>query len=286
MTGAAPLPGRQGQGPVWAGRRALEALEQEGSYQVLTVHSRGFWAATPRGVVGLLRLPAPRAQRLIGLDPGLPLPAAMSPETTVLTRSGSRLVWTAAGGNRVVLDISLVPLWDPPPLEPPDQAPAGLPQRAAHARRVLALLASRDLDVPAQAVAALAAAARAADLPALAAAVSALAGRGGGLTPSGDDVLAGFAALCRPYLRDALRPLLAGAATTRLSKDLLMDACDGHLFEPAAALARWLLGQEPHPVAALMGRLLRIGHLSGLGLATGLLAAADLLVEGRTGLGR
>jgi len=236
--------------------------------------------------VGLLRLPAPRAQRLIGLDPGLPLPAATAAGAPVLLRSGSRLAWTAAGGNRIACDLTAVPVWDPPPLEPPGQVPAGLQRRTAHARRVLALLAPRELDVPARAVAALVAAARAADPRALAGAVGALAGRGAGLTPSGDDVLAGFAGLARRELRGALRPLLAGAATTRLSRDLLLDACDGHLFEPAALVARWLLGQEHGPASPLLARLLRVGALSGLGLATGLLAAAALLGEDRPGLAR
>ncbi|HEX6990156.1 MAG TPA: DUF2877 domain-containing protein [Bacillota bacterium] len=262
-----------GGGAIWVGRRALELLGSgAGVFTVTTSHGAGFWVLTPGGVVGLLRPPAPRGIRLIGLDATLPLPAVPPRGETAVTWDGSRLTWTAAGGVVAVCDLRAAPRWNPPPLEPPPLPPGGMGDRAARARRLLALLAPRPLDLPSEDVAALAAARG--DEHALRAAVDRLAGRGGGLTPSGDDVLAGFAGLCPPALRTVLRRLFADAATTRLSRDLLMDACDGYLLEPAATFARWLLGEEGEPPAAILGRLVRIGHQSGLGLATGLLAAA------------
>lgn len=270
-------------GIAWAGRRALDALAAAGTHRVLAVHGRGFWVETPAGVVGLLRLPAPRSPRLVGLEPALPLPPACLARPPELEVNGSRLAWTGPGGSRIVADLAAAPVWDPPPVVAPAEPPAGLAERAAQASRLLRLLSSRELDVPAAAVQALAAAARSADEAALALAVAGLAGRGAGLTPSGDDVLAGFALLSPPDLRRRLRHLARTAATTRLSRDLLLDACGGHSFEPAVDLARWLLGRESGQPAQLLSRLLRVGHLSGLGLATGMLAAAGAPAGGHDG---
>lgn len=67
--------------------------------------------------------------------------------------------------------------------------------------------------------------------------VPALAGRGGGLTPEGDDLIAGFAAgLVLFHHRDAEAKALADAAslrTTSLSATLLRHAAAGELPEPA-----------------------------------------------------
>ncbi len=92
----------------------------------------------------------------------------------------------------------------------------------------------------------------------------ALAGRGAGLTPSGDDLLCGFAAgLVLWHGREAeARSIVAAAAprTTRLAAELLRCAARGELPEPAHTL---LESGDPEP-------LRRFGHSSGRALLLGL----------------
>lgn len=97
--------------------------------------------------------------------------------------------------------------------------------------------------------------------------VAALAGRGGGLTPSGDDLLCGYAAgLVLFGGRHAEAADIAHRAaprTTRLSATLLRHAARGELPSPAHAL---LEDGDPEP-------LRRFGHSSGRALLVGLALA-------------
>jgi hypothetical protein len=106
-----------------------------------------------------------------------------------------------------------------------------------------------------------------------------LLGRGPGLTPAGDDVLAGWllAVHHEPALRDPLLPLVAAArgATTALSAALLDDAAAGRGVPAALALADALGGHgDRTAVRVALERLLRVGHTSGAALAHGLLRGA------------
>lgn len=100
------------------------------------------------------------------------------------------------------------------------------------------------------------------------AAVDDLVGRGGGLTPAGDDLLAGCLAALRARrapAADALgRAVLrrARGRTSRLSAALLAAADQGAVVPEAAAVLRG------RPGAA--DRLLALGHTSGWYLAAGL----------------
>ena len=97
--------------------------------------------------------------------------------------------------------------------------------------------------------------------------VAALAGRGGGLTPSGDDILCGFAAgLVLFGGRSAEALAIAGSAgprTTRLSATLLNCAARGELPSPAHDL---LERGDRAPLEAF-------GHSSGRALLVGLALA-------------
>ena len=103
--------------------------------------------------------------------------------------------------------------------------------------------------------------------PPLAVDALALAGRGGGLTPYGDDVLAGYAAGLVLWRADRTQAqAIADAAaprTTPLAATLLRHAARGELPEPAHAL---LERADPEP-------LCRFGHSSGRGLLLGLALA-------------
>lgn len=110
----------------------------------------------------------------------------------------------------------------------------------------------------------------------------ALIGLGGGLTPSGDDVLCGVlaggrtlaAALHLGSLDESLghvgEAVSADAAerTTALSAALLWHAARAELARPARDLLRGLLGRTP--VGPAMTALLAVGHSSGRDLAIGL----------------
>ncbi len=104
-----------------------------------------------------------------------------------------------------------------------------------------------------------------------------LLGLGSGLTPSGDDVLAGYLAGAAAYGLpvDELRTFVCAEAprrTTTLSAALLRHAAAGEAIPQVCRLLLALddgIGTD----AALAG-LLRVGHTSGAALAAGVLAAA------------
>jgi len=101
---------------------------------------------------------------------------------------------------------------------------------------------------------------------------TALVGRGPGLTPEGDDLVAGAAAVLAASGRGSLAAALVGTdlrrRTTALSATLLELAGTGLGPEPLQAL----LAGDP----AALDRLLRLGHSTGRAYALG--AAAGLIV--------
>lgn len=107
-----------------------------------------------------------------------------------------------------------------------------------------------------------------------------LLGRGPGLTPSGDDVLAGYLLAAGAFGVDA-RPVRAvvlsraSTATTALSARLLHHAVRGEGIAEVVDLVHALGGGE---LKQTLARLLQVGHTSGAALATGVaLAAGDTL---------
>ena len=128
------------------------------------------------------------------------------------------------------------------------------------------------------------------------AAALALLGRGSGLTPSGDDVLAGALAGLNllpatvgvgvPVWRETFGQRVADQGpvrTTLLSAALLAAAARGEVPSPVAELLRALGGRGP--LRANAERLTRVGHTSGAALAAGVLLAARTVVRwhGRQG---
>jgi hypothetical protein len=113
-----------------------------------------------------------------------------------------------------------------------------------------------------------------------AATVEPLLGRGTGLTPAGDDLIAGALAALRALdspraesLGAAVRALAPGR-TTRLSAALLAAADEGAVIPEAAAVLRALAGAGD--LAAAVDGLRAVGHTSGAYLAAGLLVGARL----------
>jgi hypothetical protein len=104
-----------------------------------------------------------------------------------------------------------------------------------------------------------------------------LLGAGPGLTPAGDDVVAGALAACALSgggpSPDVVRRLLSRArqATTALSAALLWCAAVGQVVPQAAGFLRALSGDAG--VQPALGRLRAVGSTSGTALALGLTAA-------------
>jgi hypothetical protein len=112
------------------------------------------------------------------------------------------------------------------------------------------------------------------DPSSLARASRGLAGLGPGLTPSGDDFLAGFAAawtlvgaslgLDGAACRRVTVALLAGAARgARRSVMQPRHACRGELLEPMTRFVGALLAEGPHDVKSMSGALLRSDRRPG-----------------------
>jgi hypothetical protein len=115
-------------------------------------------------------------------------------------------------------------------------------------------------------------------------AVTSLLGRGSGLTPAGDDLLAGTLASLRALDSPAADDLgtavraLAPRRTTRLSAALLEAADVGAVIPEAAGVLRALTGIGEVETAA--GRLVDVGHTSGWHLAAGLLVGVTHAMAG------
>ncbi len=129
------------------------------------------------------------------------------------------------------------------------------------------------------------------DHDANAAVAARLLGSGPGLTPSGDDVLAGFLAGGAAFGLDvaALRgatAVLAPARTTALSAALLWHAGRGECIDELAAVAAILTSQRrcrPEQAGRAVSRLLSVGHTSGAALALGLVIAAGSVLDAQAG---
>jgi hypothetical protein len=106
-----------------------------------------------------------------------------------------------------------------------------------------------------------------------------LLGRGPGLTPSGDDVLAGYLVGAAAYDVPAedVRRLVESQAdrrTTTLSAALLRHAAAGETIPQVSALLDALAGSRPLDRA--LADLHAVGHTSGAALASGVVAAARM----------
>jgi hypothetical protein len=257
--------------------------------------------------------------------PLLPNAVALAAGAGALTRAGIGVVAPARGGPgrvdlgaaRVTWDPAAPPAWDPTvpvaigstPEEvarrgaallgalidhDPDPATAGLlrdpdPATLVAALARVGLATAADLE-GAAGLTLLLRAVRKRDPEQAAGAARALLGRGPGLTPEGDDLLAAVAGtlavlgpatgLNGPALTtflDALTPM--PGRTTALSTTLLALASERRLAEPAGRLLDLdRAGEAAWPGA--LSRLERLGHGSGRAYAAGIAAAASLLAAG------
>lgn len=196
--------------------------------------------------------------------------AAMAPEPAHPrgrpTVGGGRIGWLGPTGP---VTVRCARQWAPPRVQP------GTADRQALGWLRCAIT-GRDIGVEQDRVRALAHA-DGPDEQALAAA--GLLGRGPGLTPSGDDVLAGFLLGALAFGRPAdgvIRVVeeQADRATTALSAQLLSQAIEGYCVPELATVLAATAGRPVAPDAIV--RLLAVGHTSGAALAQGVLAAASI----------
>ena len=115
----------------------------------------------------------------------------------------------------------------------------------------------------------------------LAAVFDRLGGRGGGLTPSGDDVLAGIllVAAIDPRRRDTLVDLALAARTARLSRAFLRWAAAGQSIQPAHALLDAAASGDQAGMRRAATSLAGVGATSGLALVAGVALAATELAH-------
>jgi hypothetical protein len=195
------------------------------------------------------------------------------------------------GGGRIVvgdLAVSAAAWWNPRP-KLPSLRPALLPEGVRQLRNALygegvphSAFTLPGLPVgPGGPLAALRGAVRRADLDAALRTATRLIGLGPGLTPAGDDVMAGTIAglvlLGHPSAERFAAGVYALAAgrTTELSRALLRHAACGRVSAEYAAVFYGLVGERP--LAPAVAGLLETGATSGRALALGLSTAIDLV---------
>jgi hypothetical protein len=203
------------------------------------------------------------------------------PTEAVRSQSGDRCM---VGDGRLELggvQASIVRWWDPRPLLEP-VSPKTVAVRCEEARPKLDDVDDGGLRRSLQSQ----------DSSAVRHTMCAMLGKGEGLTPEGDDVLAGMLAglqLLGPAtgrpdaggMLTALAPIVLTEApfrTTALSAALLRHAVAGEVAEPVAALLQALTGRGG--VGEAVEGLHSMGSTSGLATGYGVLLAAYFLVEG------
>lgn len=258
--------------PAGAKTQVLAALDDEGAGLDGLAHARAGGGAEPfvvpaRAVSAavLARLDRPRRLRVLGSARGA-LHLDLDGFVVTVAAHGVPMMANAISAGRgeppaaVSWDPAAPPAWDPV-VRPPAWGPADV---AGLAGWLTARVPVPDLSL-----------ARAADR---------LVGRGPGLTPEGDDVLAGAAAAVRalgpaagvpPERRDdlvaGLVPPDVAARTGALSATLLGLAATGAAPEP---VHRLLAADAPAVRAAALADLSRLGASTGRAIAAGVALAA------------
>ncbi len=249
-------------------------------------------ASTPTGVY--LYVPGERDGGVVGV---LTSDAVRLPFGCVLFRpSTGRLLASPSatavvGGGRIVvgdLAVSAAAWWDPRP-RLPSARPALLPEGVRQLRTTLygegvphSAFALPGMPTgPGGPLAALRGAVRRADLDAALRTATRLVGLGPGLTPAGDDVMAGTVAglvllghPAAPRFAAGVNAL-AACRTSELSQALLRHAAAGEVSGEYAAVLHALVGERP--LGAAVEALLTSGPTGSRATALGLCTAIDLV---------
>lgn len=246
--------------PVDIGIDAARILTRPGLGQVRAVFSRALYLQVPGGLVALCSTRAPRGPLHLRMTA---LPTVV-PGCPVLVSSRRLRI----GDHTYSVS---APIWSP------RLPPASMLRRARHQVRdwlprlgpTLGLGPATDAGLPGNALAAL----RRGDLLTFAALIG---GRGAGLTPAGDDVLAGALLVARS-VRDGLptgswtlRQCARRAPTNDIARAFLACAARGRCIEPAHALLNGLATADRAAVRSAADELDHFGSSSGAALAYGI----------------
>ncbi len=296
-----PLPRRSDQESVRSGSpaRAASAVPASASTGVADllrgpVRPARVLMSVPAAVY--LQVPSDRGTDVVGV---LTSDAARLPLGCILFRpnNGRPLVALPSGapaqvggGHIVVGDLVVraAAWWDPRP-RLPSPRPALLPEGVRQLRTTLygegvphsAFTLPGLPGGPGGPLAALRGAVRRADLDAALRTATRLIGLGPGLTPAGDDVMAGTMAglvlLGHPAADRFAAAVfsLAAGRTTELSRALLRHAACGRVSAEYAAVLHALVGERP--LTPAIAGLLATGSTSGRAMALGLCTAIDLV---------
>ena len=241
---------------------------------VLGTASHAIWVLAESDVVVVSTSDATR------LPNGVEIAADAAADTFRTVQHGSPVT---IGSSQMVFDeltIDVVRWWDPRPV-----------LRRTSAAHLAAAIAGLPTTVPDIESGPLASALSADSAPQILEAAAALIGRGPGLTPEGDDYLAGALSATRTLgealgdpdlasLMDSVAgPLerLVSSRTTTFSAALIRHAIAGRVAAPAAALLRALTGRGD--VARTHRDLTAVGHTSGPALAAGMILGAHSLLQ-------
>ncbi len=266
----APVPVRVPAAASIAVRPLLESADAHG--EVLGVSSHAVWIRTGGHVVVVSTRDATR------LPNGIEIVALAAAEPFGSIEHRERVTVGPASIVFERLTVEVVRWWDPRPILAP------MTSRALSAR-----VRSLPSSVPEIETQRLRFALSTESPSALCSAAAALLGRGPGLTPEGDDYLAGALAATRTLgaslgaggalvmLDDAAAQLAAAARTrtTAFSAALICCALRGEVAAPAAAFLRALAGRGD--VRGAHRNLLSVGHSSGPALAAGIVLGAESL---------
>jgi hypothetical protein len=244
------------------GETAAHALAGRDTGRVLAVVRHAVYLSLPRGVIVLVEPAAEPGPLHVHVD-ALP---RVEVGDVVRTERGSLLIagaWIAGEPD----------LWTTPALP----ARADLARAAPTLREVLGH--APDVDLAGTAGPAtetgLSALLRAAGLEA---ATTQMAGRGAGLTPAGDDVLAGLFLVARAVAgccaETRLVALARAAATHEISRAYLYAAARGRSLAAVHDLIAAGVAGHPGAAKAARDRLAHVGHSSGLDLAYGVLVGS------------
>jgi hypothetical protein len=286
---------------------AAPVLERAGGGRrgaVLGVGATAAWVDLDGFVVAVTTREVPLLPNAVALAAG----AGTLPWNGVVPGAAARLSpgRVDLGGLRITWDPAAPPVWDPAVPAPDGATPGAVARRGEDLLHALGVnpaglveelarvgLATAADPEGAAGLALLFRAVRERDPDAAATASRALVGRGPGLTPEGDDLLAavagavavlgpasGFDEPGRGRFLAALGP--GPGRTTALSATLLALASEGRLAEPAGRLLDLSpAGETAWPGA--LARLERLGHGSGRAYAAGIAATATLLAAGAPG---
>jgi hypothetical protein len=246
--------------PVDIGIDAARILTQPGLGQVRAVFSRALYLQVPGGLVALCSTRAPRGPLHLRT---IALPAVVPGRPVLVAGHGLRI-----GEHTWPLP---APIWSPPLPPAPmlrrvrQQVRGWLPRLGP----TLHLGPAADAELPASALAAL----RRGDLLTFAGMIG---GRGAGLTPAGDDILAGALLVARvvydrsPTGSWTLQQCARRAPTNDIARAFLACAARGRCIEPAHALLNGLATADRAAVQSAADELDHVGSSSGAALAYGI----------------